>query len=150
MSFLDLDAEQIAALVGTRHGETGVEFPEAGLQPYHDWLIRTLHRLAERSLGALRVERSDTAESAVWVAAGRASLAGEAVVVEARDLDLAAFNNSTAYVWLEAGEGSGEVEAGASEAGWPGGAHLKLAEVVLASGRVESVVDRRLETVFRG
>lgn len=47
----DLSTQQIAALVGGVHPITGVSYPEAGLQPYYEWLIGSLHRLAEAAAG---------------------------------------------------------------------------------------------------
>lgn len=148
MPSLDLATDDIAALIGTRHAGTGVEFPPAGLQPYHDWLIRTLHRLAESSAGALRVSRADT-DASVHVAPGRASIDGVALGLAETTLDLAAFNNSTALVWLADDSGSAVVAAADTGTGWPGTPHLKLAEVTLSAGVVASVLDRRFETVFR-
>lgn len=146
---LDLTESQIVELVGTRHATTGIEFPPAGLQPYHDWLIRSLHQLAESSFGALRVSPSAAAPTSVCVAPGRANVASEVLSVGEVTLDLAVHNNTTALVWLEEiGGGAGGVAAASLADGWPTSAHLKLAEVTLDAGRVVSVLDRRLESVF--
>lgn len=144
----DLSTEALQSLVGTRHATTGIEFPPVGLQPYHDWLIQTLHRLAESSAGALRVSRADD-DATVHVAPGRASIDDVALQLPETTLNLAAFNNSTALIWLADDSGSATVLAADTGTGWPGTAHLKLAEVTLASGVVTAVLDRRFETVFR-
>ena len=149
MPTLNLTEEQIADLVGRRHATTDIEFPPAGLQPYHTWLIRTLHRLAESSLGALRVDRSSEADTAVRIAPGRASITGVPLSLDSTTVDLAVFNNSTAYVWLEDSAGQAAIGTGDSVSDWPATPHLKLAEVELAAGQVTSVLDRRLEAVFR-
>ncbi|MEM7627283.1 MAG: hypothetical protein AAF333_16930 [Planctomycetota bacterium] len=145
----DLTDAQIEALIGTRHEPTGIEFPPAGLQPYHDWLIRTLYRLAESSAGALRVDRSAVNTTSVGVASGRASIGGVALILPATTLELANHNNATAYLWLRDNAGQAEVAAGNAAAGWPADAHIKLAEVALDGGQITSIVDRRFETVFR-
>lgn len=150
MPFTDLTESQIAELIGTRHPVTGIEFPPAGLQPYHDWLVRTLHHLAESSLGALRVAPSSASATSVRVAPGRATLGGSVVAVEETTLDLAAHNNDTALLWLHEGTpGVGVVSAAGQSAGWPVGPHLKLAEVVVAGGALVGLTDRRLESVFK-
>ncbi len=145
----DLTADQIEALVGQRHPTTGIEFPAAGLLPYHDWLIRTLHRLAECSLGALRVEPARTDELSVVITRGRATIADTPVTLDDTTLDLALFNNDTVLLALVLDTGSGPLVIRRLDEGWPSGPHLKLAEVVLVAGGIETVWDRRLETVFR-
>lgn len=145
----DLTAAQIESLIGTRHDITGIEFPPAGLQPYHDWLIRTLHRLAESSAGAFRVAPADATPTSVSVAPGRASISGVTLDLSATTIELATHNNAAAYVWLEDNAGQAQVAADNANAGWPVGAHIKLAEVVLDSGQISTILDRRLETVFR-
>lgn len=147
MNLQPLSPEQIDALVNTRHAATGIEFPPAGLQPYHQWLMRTLHQLAECSLGALRVAASAEGATTVAVAPGRASIDGTVVACAGETLDLASFNNSTALIWLGVDE-SDEAIVEADE-DWPAGPHLKLAEVELAAGAIASVLDRRMEAVFR-
>ena len=146
MKFKQLTPEQVDALVGTRHAATDIEFPPQGLQPYHRWLIRTLHRLAETALPAWRVDRAENGPTLVAIAPGRASIDGETLDYEGGTLDLASFNNATARVWLEADAGQPVIEAGAD---WPEGDHIKLAEVTLSEGAILSVTDRRMEAVFR-
>lgn len=148
MTIQDLSAEQITALVGTRHAVTGVEYPPGGLQPYYEWLVRTLHHLAESSAGALRVARSSASATAVVVSPGRASIGGVALAFEGETLELATFNNSTVLVWLEDLAGAAVIGHGASAGGWPGGLHIKLAEVTVAAGEVTAVLDRRFETIL--
>ncbi|MEO1235559.1 MAG: hypothetical protein AAFX76_02095 [Planctomycetota bacterium] len=149
MSTSDLTVEQINQLVGTRHPVTGIEFPPSGLQPYHDWLIRTLHRLADSSFGYWRVDRAGVSPTSISVAPGRASIASVAVDSEGTVIDLAGFNNETAFVWLEADGNEALVAAGAASEGWPATAHLALAEVALDGGAIAAIVDRRLDAVFR-
>lgn len=144
--FAELTPEQIDALVGTRHATTDIEFPPQGLQPYHQWLIRTLHRLAECSLGAFRVDQALEGTTSVRVAPGRASINDEVVVFKGQTLDLVSFNNATAKLWLE--EASGDAVAQAGE-DWPASPHLRLAEVEVSEGVVVAITDLRLEAVFR-
>ncbi|MEM1108715.1 MAG: hypothetical protein AAGH99_08500 [Planctomycetota bacterium] len=145
----DLSTDAINALVGTRHPTTGIEFPPSGLQPYHDWLIRTLHRLAESSAGGLRVQRAEGDPVGICIASGRASIAGVALSLEEYSTSLAGFNNDTTLVWLA--DASGEAEVGTTSVanGWPSSDHLKLAEVSIEAGEITSILDRRFETVFR-
>ena len=151
MPSLDLDPVQIQALIGTRHATTGITFPPAGLVPYHHWLIQTLHRLAEASFGALRCQPDDQDPASVGIAPGRASIGAAVLELEPTTLDLATFNNDTALVALTVDTGTSGplVTATRGADGWPGGPHLKLAEVTLAGGQVQQVVDRRLDAVFR-
>ncbi|MEM9914545.1 MAG: hypothetical protein AAF911_06270 [Planctomycetota bacterium] len=149
MPSIDLSPDAIHDLVGTRHNATGIEFPPAGLQPYHDWLIRTLYRLAESSVGAFRVNRASDNATTVHISPGRASIAGVVLTLDEATIDLAAFNNDTAYVWLGDNAGAAQLGNATASAGWPSGAHLKLAEVTLAGGAITTVLDRRLETLFR-
>jgi hypothetical protein len=148
MPIQELTAAEIESLVGTRHGVTGVEYPANGLQPYYQWLMRSLHLLSESaSLSAgLRVSRDTGSPTTVRIAPGRAAIDGAAVAYAGGTLDLAAHDNATAYVWLKTG---GTIGSGASGGGWPFAAHLKLAEVTLASGEITAMIDRRAESVSR-
>lgn len=149
MPFVDLSSDDLQSLVGTRHPATGIEFPPASLQPYHDWLIRTLQRLADSSVGAWRVERSGDSPTAVTIAPGRATIADVVLASPRTTLELATFNNATALVWLDDNAGQPNLAAAASDTGWPSVAHLKLAEVTLAGGAITIITDRRLDTLFR-
>lgn len=149
MPSLNLTPAQIQDLIGERHATTGIEFPPAGLQPYHHWLIQTLHRLAESSAGGLRVQRSEVSTTSITIAPGRASIGGVALSLQATELELAIYNNATAYVWLEDDSGQPAVGTENATTGWPATDHIKLAEVALDSGQIVSVLDRRFETIFR-
>jgi len=144
----DLTPQQVHELIDTRDPATGLVYPPTGLQPYHDWLIQSLHRLAGSAAGALRVSPSETSATSVYIAPGRATVDGAVLVYAGGDLALAAFNNDTALVWLEDDAGSALIGAAADATGWPGGAHLKLAEVELAGGEITSITDRRFETML--
>ena len=150
MAIQELSLSEIESLVGTRHAVTGVEYPANGLQPYYRWLVSALHLLAEASAGAVRVGRDDANETTVRVSPGRATLNGIILVFAGEERDLAIFNNDTAYVWLYDDGGVASVGVGASGGGWPVFAHIKLAEVILASGGIVEILDRRHETIVRG
>lgn len=145
----DLTTQQIAALVGTAHPVTGLAYPEAGLQPYYDWLIRSLYRLAEASAGDLRVWYDADEAASVWIAPGRCSIAGSVLVYAGGTLDLGTYNNSTALIWLQDNAGTAQIGVADIAAGWPGGNHLKLAEAVLDAGEVTQITDRRFETLLK-
>jgi len=149
MPSLDLSSPQIAGLVGDTHPVTGLSYPEAGLQPYYEWLIRSLYRLAESSAGDLRVWHDADDAASVWVAPGRCSIAGQALSYAGGSIDLAAYNNSSALIWIEDNAGSPLIGVADIGAGWPGGDHIKLAEAVLDSGEVTLITDRRFETVLK-
>lgn len=144
-----LSAENITQLVGTRHPTTGIEYPPDGLQPYYHWLVSTLHLLAESSAGALRVARDTDDQAGVHVAPGRASISDVALAYDGGTIDLGAYNNSTAYLWLFDDDGEAAIGVDDESNGWPGGDHLKLAEVTLQAGAVTHILDRRFETIFR-
>ncbi|MFI4860972.1 MAG: hypothetical protein ACIAXF_09860 [Phycisphaerales bacterium JB063] len=145
----ELTHEQVEQLVNTRDDATGLLYPPAGLQPYHDWLIQTLHRLAASSAADLRVSGSASAATDCCVSPGRASLDGTAVSYPGETLELGSYNNDTALVWLEEDAGEASVQVADAATGWPAGVHLKLAEVTLAGGAITEILDRRFETVFK-
>jgi hypothetical protein len=145
----DLTSQQIAELVGSTHPTTGVPYPEAGLQPYYEWLIDALHRLSQASAGDLRVWQDADDAAAVWVASGRCSIAGQALSFAGGAIDLATYNNATALLWLQDNAGTAQVATADSVAGWPVGDHLKLAEVQLASGAITQITDLRFETILK-
>ena len=149
MPIKPLTSKQIDELVGTNHPTTGIEYPPDGLQPYYQWLVRTLHLLAEASAGALRVARDADEPTAVQVAPGRASIDGAAVAYEGETIELQAHNNDTAYLALIEDDGAAKVQVASAGDGWPGDPHVKLAEVSLNAGRITDVLDRRFETIFR-
>jgi hypothetical protein len=149
MSIQELTSAEIEALVGTRHPATGMEYPPVGLQPYYDWLLRTLHLLAESSAGALRVAGDDGGAMTVAVTPGRVSIDAVPLDFPGGTLDLTAFDNDTALLWLYDGGGTAAVGAALAGDGWPGVNHIKLAEVTLAEGQIVAILDRRFETIFR-
>lgn len=148
MSIQELTTDQIESLVGTRHPATGIEYPPNGLQPYYHWLVRVLHLLSESSLGALRVAGDDTSGTTIQIAPGRVSVSGVALSYPGEVIDLAAFNNDTVHVWLRDNSGVPGVGVNADSGGWPGVAHIKLAEVTLTAGVITNILDRRMETLF--
>ncbi len=145
----DLTSEQIIDRVGSSHAITGLAYPEAGLQPYYEWLVRSLHRLAEASAGDLRVWHDADDATSIWVAPGRCSIAGQPLSYAGGSHDLGVHNNDTALVWLEDNAGVAAVGVAAQSAGWPAGDHLKLAEAVLDAGEVTLITDRRFETLLK-
>ncbi len=149
MTYREMNHEELRGLVGQRESVTGMEYPAQGLQPYYQWLVNSLHKLALASAGALRVDRSDEALTKVYVAPGRVTMDEVVLVYEGGTMDLATYNNATAHVWLANVGGSASVVAGESAQGWPVEKHIKLAEVTLAGGRVTEVMDRRFEALFR-
>jgi len=145
----ELTPQQIAALVDTNDPTTGLTYPSAGLQPYHDWLIQSLQRLAASSAGDLRVSHSDASDTSVWVAPGRATVDSAVLAFDGDDIHFSAFDDDTALVWLEDNSGEAAIGAAVAGTGWPVGAHLKLAEVVLVDSVVTSITDRRFETMLK-
>lgn len=149
MAIDDLTPEAIDALIETRHPVVGLRFPPRGLQPYHAWLIQSLHHLAESSMGHLRVVTDDASTATVRVMPGRLTLSGQVLDYPGEAVDLSLFNNDTVYLWLEDQAGVATIGTAAEAAGWPGGTHLKLAEVTLAAGSISAMLDRRIENVFQ-
>lgn len=148
MPIKELTHNEVENLVGTRHTITGIEYPPNGLQPYYHWLIRTLHLLAESSLGALRVSADDSSGTSIRVAPGRASISGVVLDHWGQLLDLSSYNNDTAYIWLFNNSGTPSIGVGADASGWPGMSHLKLAEVTMVSGQISHILDRRIEQIL--
>ena len=145
----DLTSQQITTLVGETHPTTGVLYPESGLQPYYEWLVQSLYRLAEASAGDLRVWHDADDAASVWIAPGRCSIAGQPLSYAGGSLDLAPHNNATAFVWLEDDTGQASIGHADSSSGWPVGDHLRLAEVVLDAGEVTLITDLRYETLLK-
>ena len=149
MAISPLPPQDIESLVGSRHATTGIEYPQPGLQPYYDWLVQSLHLLAEASAGALRVARADDNPTSVHVMQGRASIDDVPLAFAGEQLDLAAYNNDTALLWLYDNAGEAGVGHATTATGWPTDSHIKLAQVTLEAGQITAIVDRRFETIFR-
>jgi len=149
MSIRELTSEEIRARVGTRHEVTGLVYPPQGLQPYYDWLLQAVHQLAESSAGVLKVWLDDSSPTAVFVAPGRCAIQSVALNYVGGILELAAQNNSTVYVWAYNNSGQAAIGSAPQAQGWPGSAHIKLAEVTLAAGAITTIVDRRWETILQ-
>ena len=146
MAVRDKTSAQIAALVQTRAANTGFEYPEAGRQPYHEWLIREMAHIDEAANGSLLV-KDENATMTIRVMPGEATLDGVALVYAGATVDLSAFNNDVAYVWLhDSGGGVAAINKGTDAAGWPTTAHVKLAEVTLSAGLITAIADRRART----
>ena len=148
MAIKELSGDDVSSLVGTRHSITGIEYPPNGLQPYYLWITRTLHLLAESSLGHFRVSESDDADTHIHIAPGKATISGTILNYVGETVDLTSYNNDVAHVWLRDNAGAPAINTGPDSAGWPAYPHIKLAEVTLIAGRIVQITDRRLETVF--
>lgn len=143
----DLTHDQVRALTDTRHAATGVLFPPEGLQPYYDWLIRTVHTLAEASAGNLRVTRDDAAPTAVRIFPGRATLNGAPIVFNGATLDLAIHNNTSVLLAILIDESTPTIAVAPTGDGWPDAPHIKLAAVTLTDGAVTTITDRRFDSL---
>lgn len=148
MTFRDLTQDEINALVGTRHAATGLEFPPVGLQPYYNWLINSLHRLADAAFADFRVVRSDDADTAVFVTPGRALIFGVTLTHEGQTIDLAPYNNNTAILWLHDQEGVATLGHDTLATSWPAYPHIPLAQIELASGVITSIEDLRPQSAL--
>ncbi|MEM6333750.1 MAG: hypothetical protein AAF823_10475 [Planctomycetota bacterium] len=148
MSTPDLTPTQADALTDTRDPRTGLRYPPIGLQPYHRWLLDTLHRLAAHAASDYLVTPDTATPTSIHVAPGRASIGGTPLPHAGTTLELAALNNDTALVHLTDNAGSPELAASASAVGWPATPHIKLAEVTLAAGAITAITDRRFETIL--
>jgi hypothetical protein len=147
MALRELSASDLQSLVGTRHAATQVEYPPLGLQPYYEWLMRTIEHLAETALPDFKVRRDDASAASIHVMAGRAMVNGVVLSAAGQAIDLAFFDDDITLVWLENDEGA-SIGYGAAEDGWPVTPHLKLAEVTIADGVITLIVDRRIEQVL--
>ncbi len=143
MSMQFLSAEQIDALVGSRHPVVGFEYPPGGLQPYYHWLMSSLHLLAEASAGELRVGTDNQSPTHVHIVPGRAILDGQVYTFAGTVVDLAPFNNDVALVGLTVAGDLPTVIVRSEATGWPPSAHLPLAEVALSGGAVGRITDLR-------
>lgn len=148
MTLQTLTLDQAIARIGQRHARTGLEYPRPGLQPYFEWLLASLELLADASAGDFRVVREDGAATSVRIMPGRASIGGVKLAFDGQVIDLAAYDEQTALLWLE-NSGGAALNFTDSASGWPASAHIPLAEVTLAGGEITSVTDLRFETLFK-
>jgi len=139
-----LSQNEIEQLVNTCHHHTGIAYPPPGLQPYYCWLINTIHRLANCCSSDFLVTRSDLNSTSVYIAPGRACIAGQTIVYGGEDIELSQYNNSTVYIYLQ----NSGVAACSSNDGWPESGHLKLAELSIEAANIINITDRRFEAVF--
>jgi len=144
-----LSLDQIEQRVDSVHAATGMRYPPRGLQPYYEWLMQTLHLLAESSAGSFRVAKDDGGPTVAGVLPGRATIDGVTLVYDGGTVELGSFNNETAHIWLVDNGGGAEIGAGSASDGWPSEKHIKLAEVTLSGGEITSIVDRRFETMLK-
>jgi len=79
---------------------------------------------------------------------GRVTINGVVLDFPGLAVDLAAFNNDTAYVWVFDSGGVPTIGFDSDANGWPATPHLKLVEVTLATGLIASILDRRSESVM--
>ncbi|MEM6391198.1 MAG: hypothetical protein AAF797_00190 [Planctomycetota bacterium] len=141
-----LTSPQIDALVDTADPGTGITYPPLGLQPYHTWLIDTLHRLAASAVPQFRVAPAGAAQpTLVYAAPGRAVLDQTSLDFPGQTLDLAPWNNQTAKLYLIDNAGTAEFAAASD---WPVSTHLKLAEATLSQGAIIQITDHRLQLLF--
>lgn len=141
-----LTPAQIDAFIETTDPTTGITYPPIGLQPYHAWLIDTLHRLAATSVAQFRIAPANPDQpTSVYAAPGHATLDAVPLDFTGQTLDLAPLNNQTARLALIDNAGNAEVQASLD---WPSVTHLKLAEVALAQGQITAITDHRLRPLF--
>lgn len=147
MSAKELTQSEADALVGTRLSKSKLLVPAWGAQPWHTLLVNWLNHLDAASFGDYRVMKDDTGNTYIYVAPGRFQLRGVVLVYAGGSIDLTAYNNDTAYVWLENSGGVATINKATDATGWPATAHIKLAEVTLASGTITTIVDRRIDQI---
>lgn len=149
MAVKENTAAEIDALIGVNHAKTGGLVVPRGSQNYDTLVNNALLRAYDASAGFLQVFADDSAGTTARVLAGRALINGVVLVYAGGTVDLTAFNNDTAYVWLQNnGSDVAQVSSAADGTGWPAGNHIKLAEVTLASGVITAIVDRRPDTLL--
>jgi len=64
---------------------------------------------------------------------------GEAVAVDSLTDD------DTTYIWIESSAGAAQISSAIDATGWPATAHEKLAEVVMVSGAIAKIINRRTQ-----
>lgn len=138
-----------SGLVGTRGARSGVRYPAQGERSWHEWLVGALWHLDLAGAGSMQVREDDANATTVRIMAGRYRIHGTVLAYAGGAVDLAAHNNDTAYVWAYNSSGSAAILFGADGSGWPGTAHLKLAEVTLSAGAITAIVDRRLDGLLQ-
>lgn len=148
MSAKDLTQSEADALINTRLAKSKLLVPPWGAQPFHTLLVNWLNHLDAATFGDYLVKKDDTGNTYIYVAPGRFQLRGVVLAYAGGSIDLTAYNNDTAYVWLEnSGGGVAAINKAADGTGWPATAHIKLAEVTLASGAITTIVDRRIDQI---
>ncbi|MEM6394599.1 MAG: hypothetical protein AAF797_17670 [Planctomycetota bacterium] len=127
---------------------TGVPFIANGQQPHYDLLVQQLHQLLRvlAPLNSLRVYQDDSAATTVGIAAGRCTIGGSVLVYTGGTVSGLA-DNDTTLIWAEDSSGFA-IGSAVDGTGWPGGTHLKLAEVTVVGGVITQILDRRIERML--
>lgn len=154
MARVELTDDEALALGGLRDVVAQLTLPTPLKFDSAADLMRVFSRVASLASGAgsqFEVFVDDSAAMSVGVGAGRCTIGGVPVAYAGEVIDLSAYDGDTAYVWLE-DDGGGDAQVGvATDAtGWPGTAHLRLAEVTVADGAIASsgLVDWRGAALF--
>lgn len=152
MAELRLTDDEALALGGTTDSRAGFLYPTVGEAEYGAKLLRLFAKLAANAVTDLQVYAVASNADAVGVRAGRCTLAGTIYSYAGEDPALDGLtDDDTTYVWAEDdGAGSLQIDSALDGTGWPATAHIKLAEVTMASGVITGIVDRRFEVVVQG
>jgi hypothetical protein len=150
MTIKALSSTALQSLRETRLGATGVFIWSIDAADYDARMMDALHKLDLAAFGHFRVAEDDASATTIRVMPGRmVGITGTAMAYAGGAVDLAAYNNATAFVWMYDNAGAATVGSGVSTSGWPTTPHIPLAEVVLASGVITSILDRRMEFVYQ-
>lgn len=140
MAVKDITTADVTQLVNTRDLLTGLTYPESGKQPWHNWLIQTLAHQSQASAYWLLVKEDDANDTTVRVMPGWLTIDGSQRQFTGDVIDLVAYDDSNAYVWMYLSGGDATIGAGPT---LPSSSHVPLAMVALASGAITSVDDLR-------
>lgn len=147
MAELQLTDDEALAYSGTTDADAGLTYPTVGDSSWAADLYRLVRRLATLAVFDLHVYPVSGNADAVGVRAGRCRIGATEYSYAGADPAVDGLaDNETTYLWAEDDGGGGvQVASAAQGVGWPGTAHLKLAEVTMASGVITSIVDRRIK-----
>lgn len=140
------------AIADTRNSQVGIKYLAKNDRNHYTEMRELWYRFAELVLSQFRVWPSDSGDSYIYVAPGRAEIGGVTLVYAGANINLVAYNGDTAYVWLyDSGGGVAAIGHATDATGWPATDHIKLAEVTVASATVSlgGILDRRVEACFR-
>ncbi|MEM6553533.1 MAG: hypothetical protein AAF750_15565 [Planctomycetota bacterium] len=144
MAIKQLTDSEAANLAGTNDAATGVPFPALNASGWAYDYLRSLQRLLDVSPSDLAVVEVDTAANHAGVLPGSCAFGDYPGGTGSTPAVTTLADDDTTYIWAESDGSNGvQINSATDATGWPTTAHIKLAEVTMASGAITQITDRR-------